>query len=511
MKLARTPFAKQQDSATLTLLVDPEPPTLVALTNAGDPTMLVSAKVTEGLLAYDFDLTPRAQLAIAWSVNPQCTEFSFRLRQGVRWHDGTPFTSRDVASSIALLRELHTRGRATFANLTEVRTPDAYTAIIALSKPSPYLLYALAACESPITPAHIYAGKNPQTNPNGVAPIGTGPFIFREWVRASHIVFERNRDYWDKPKPFVDRIVVRFIEDEQEKIAAIESQAIDLAPATSISLKALRRLQANPDLDFVADGYQYTNQVVRLEFNLEHPILGNLGVRQAIAHTLNRQDIIDQAWLGYADPAFGPISPHLKRFFSPNLPSYAFDLHQAERLLDQAGYARGADGVRFRLPLDYIPAGDGYKNTADCVAQMLARVGIAAELRTQSFSDYIQRIYTDRDFAFSVNRMNNMFDPSVGVQRLYWSKNIRKGVPFSNASHYSNKEVDALLEQAAVEPDFAMRLKLFKLFQERLSHDLPDLTLLAPKLLTIANKRVVDHTVTADGIAGNLANARIKI
>lgn len=142
MELSQTPFARLQDRATLTILVDPEPATLVAFTNAGDPTMLVSAKVTEGLLAYDFDLTSPAQLAIAWSVNPQCTEFSFQLRQGVRWHDGTPFTSRDVASSIALLRELHGRGRATFTNLTEVRIPDTYTAIIALSKPSPYLLYA---------------------------------------------------------------------------------------------------------------------------------------------------------------------------------------------------------------------------------------------------------------------------------------------------------------------------------------------------------------------------------
>ena len=172
-----------QNGVTLTVLVEPEPPTLVALTNCGDPSMLVSAKITEGLLAYDFDLNPRPQLATAWQVSVDQREFTFSLRRGVRWHDGAPFTSRDVASSIALLREVHGRGRSTFANVAEVRTPDPHTAVIVLSRPAPFLLYAMAASESPITPAHLYDGGSAGANPNGGAPIGTGPFVFREWIR----------------------------------------------------------------------------------------------------------------------------------------------------------------------------------------------------------------------------------------------------------------------------------------------------------------------------------------
>jgi len=181
------------------MLVEPEPTTLVALTNCADRTMLVSAKVTEGLLSYDFDLAPLPQLATGWSVSGDGLRLTFELRQGVRWHDGHPFTSADVAFSIRVLKEIHPRGRATFAALAEVQTPDPHTAIFVLSKPAPFILSALAACESPIVPKHLYDGADPATNGN--APIGTGPFLFKEWVRGSHIVYERNPDYWDAPKP----------------------------------------------------------------------------------------------------------------------------------------------------------------------------------------------------------------------------------------------------------------------------------------------------------------------
>ncbi len=354
-----------QQGNTLTMLVEPEPPTLVALTNCGDPSMLVSAKVTEGLLAYDLNLAPLPQLAIAWEVSADYRKFSFRLRQGVRWHDGMPFTSRDVASSVALLRELHGRGRTTFANVSEVLTPDPHTAVIVLSRPAPYLLLALAASESPITPAHLYGRDGAGADANGGAPVGTGPFVFRAWVRGSHVAYERNRDYWDHPKPRVDRLVIRFIEDTEAKLAAIEAGTVDLAPGTPVPLAAMHRLEGNPALRCVTDGYQYTNQVVRLEFNLDHPLVGRQIFRQAVARTLDRQALVAGAWCGYAKVASNPVSPDLEGFHVPGLLAPAFDPQEAERLLDAAGLPRGTDGVRLRLPLDYVPAGDGYRRTAE--------------------------------------------------------------------------------------------------------------------------------------------------
>jgi peptide/nickel transport system substrate-binding protein len=495
---------------TLKLLVDPEPTTLVTLTNPADPSMLVSAKVTEGLLTYDFDLNPKPQLATSWSVSADGREYAFKLRRGVKWHDGADFTSQDVVYSILLLKEVHPRGRATFAGVADVEAPDAHTAVIKLARPVPYLIHALAACESPMVPRHVYAGIDIGTNPNGNAPIGTGPFVFKEWHRGSHIVYERNPNYWDRPKPYIDRLVVQFIPDTAARISAIETGSIDLAPATPVPLREMDRLRSLPNLRFETNGYQYTNQVVRIEFNLDSPYFRDVKVRRAIAHAIDRNAVLKTAWYGYGELALGPISPALRRFHVEDLPSYCFDPQRAEQLLDEAGYPRGADSIRFRLNHDFIPAGEGYQYTAECVKHALARVGIEITVRSQDFPTYIRRIYTDREFDFATNRANNMFDPSAGVQRLFWSKNFRRGVPFSNGSNYANREVDGLLESAAVEPDPAKRFEYFARFQNIVVQDLPDLTLLAPGQITIYDRKVFDHTISADGVCGNLADTYIE-
>ncbi|KAB2888149.1 MAG: ABC transporter substrate-binding protein, partial [Burkholderiaceae bacterium] len=113
--------------------------------------------------------------------------------------------------------------------------------------------------------------------------------------------------------------------------------------------------------------------------------------------------------------------------------------------------------------------------------------------------------YTDRDFDLHVSAMSNTFDPTVGIQRLYWSKNFKRGLPFSNGAAYSNPEVDRLLEAAAVEQNEARRVQALADFQRIIARDLPDITLVAPHTYTIADHRVRGHTVGADGTAGNLA------
>src|SRR5262249_13406456 len=279
--------ARAQDSAiglarrrggTLDLLVDPEPTTLVAAAQCRESTLGVSANVREGLLAHNIHPPPKPQLAIEWSVDRQFTKFSFRLRKGVAWHDGRPFTASDVSYSIMLLKHVHPRGRATFANVQEVQAPDNETVIIRLAKPAPYLLKAFAACESPIVPRHRYEGTDPGKNPNASAPIGTGPFVFKEWVRGRRILYERNPVYWDAPKPYFDHLRVHVIADPMRRLSAIEDGTVTLAPATPLSLRQIEHLRGRPELGFETNGYQYLNQVVRVEFNLDDPILKDLRV-----------------------------------------------------------------------------------------------------------------------------------------------------------------------------------------------------------------------------------------
>ena len=488
---------------TLTLLVEPEPTSLVAFNTTGGPTVATSPKVTEGLLTYDFDLTPKPELATAWSISEDSLRYTFHLRPGVKWHDGRDFTAADVAFAIGLVKDVHPRGRNTFSNVTAVLTPDPLTAVLVLSNPAPYLLYALAAGETPIVPRHIYEGTQADANPNNNAPIGTGPFRFKEWVRGSHILYERNPDYWDQPRPYIDQLVVRFIPDASSRVAALETGDVDLA--AEIPLSELARLGALPHLGIEYRGYEYSPGTTRIEFNLDHPHLRDLRVRQAIAHAIDRRVILQTAWYGYGVEAPSPVSPLLTRFYDASVEKYPFDPAKAERLLDEAGLPRGQDGIRLRLTHDYFPYGDGYKRVADYLKPALSKIGVAVTIRSQDFTAWLKRVYTDKDFEFTNHVMTNMFDPNVGLQRYFSSAGYRKGVPFTNAAHYANPQVDRLLTAAGVEADPQRRREQLNSFQQIVARDLPGINLVSVRQSTVFNRRVVDFTTGATGVSSSFA------
>ncbi|MEW6641945.1 MAG: ABC transporter substrate-binding protein [Pseudomonadota bacterium] len=502
----RLAAAERRQGGTLTLLLTAEPPTITTIAHTAFNSVFVSAKATEGLLAYDFDLTPKPQLATAWSISPDGLRYTFTLRQGVKWHDGRDFTAEDVAFSLRAIKEVHPRGRSTFGNLEEVQTPDAHTVVLVLSKPAPYLISAFAAAETPIIPKHLYDGQKVDANPVSNAPVGTGPFVFKEWVRGSHIAYERNPNYWDAPKPYVDRLIIRFIPDGAARAAALETGEVQIAPGTPIPLSDVERLKALPNLLFETRGYEYTNSISRIEFNLDKPYFQDVRVRRAFAHAIDRSVIHKVVNYGYGTPIPGPFSVNLKKFYRPDLATYAFDPVQAEKLLDEAGLPRRDGGVRLRLVHDYVPSNESYRRGAEYIKQALGKVGVDISVRSQDFAAYTKRVYTDRDFDFTYNGMSNLFDPTVGVQRLYWSKNFKPGVPFSNGSHYADPEVDRLLEQAAVEVDQDKRIAQFSRFQELIARDVPDIGITTAPDFTIHDRRVRDHTVGADGLSGNLAD-----
>lgn len=503
---ATQPAIRQGGTVTLVSLL--EPPTLVGIANSAAGTFVVSPKIVEGLLRYDLDLRPQPQLATAWQVSPDGLRYTFQLRPNVRWHDGRPFTSADVAYSILAVKEKHPRGRGTFANVLEVQTPDPLTAVVVLSRPAPFLIRALAATETPIVPRHLYEGSDPATNPLNLRPVGTGPFVFKEWVRGSHVVLERNPNYWDPGKPHIDRLVIRFITDPAAAAAALESGAVDLGGATPVPLSDLERIARLPHLSIDSRGNEYfNNQTTRIEFNLDNPYFKHKKVRQAVAHAVDPQMVLKVVWQGYGIVAPGPISPVLKSFYDPSINYRSLDLKKAEQLLDEVGFARGPDGVRFRVTHDVF---DPLANrVAQYLRQNLGRIGVDVTIRTQEFGAYIKRIYTDRNFDFNNQGMSQLFDPTVGIQRFYWSKNYRPGVPFSNGSHYANPEVDRLLEAAATENDPAVRRQLFSDFQRIIADDLPTIGLVAAAQITVANRRIVNHTVGAEGLYGNFADIAI--
>ncbi|MDR2112908.1 MAG: ABC transporter substrate-binding protein, partial [Candidatus Accumulibacter sp.] len=388
-----------------------------------------------------------------------------------------------------------------------VETPDAHTAVLVLSKPVPYLLTALSGTESPIVPKHLYDGADIQTSKYNSAPVGTGPFVFKEWVRGSHLVLERNPGYWDKSKPRVDRIVARFIPDAAARALALESGAADVGTQV-IPLSDVERFKTSPKFTVDIRSFPYLGNQQQLYFNFDTPQLKDVRVRRAIAQSLDMEAFNKLVWFGYGTIAASPIGPQLSKYHDPEIKYYPFDLKQAEAALDAAGYKRGAGGTRFKLRLLFNPYLE--RRAADFVRQSLARVGIDVVIENYDFATYTTKAYTDRAFDLTLEMLSNMFDPTVGVQRVYWSRNFKIGLPFANPAHYSNPEVDRLLETAAVEPDEAKRYQEFKEFQRLVHADVVSVEFGTNPQITIAAKKVKNHIPTAEGIRGSFSEVSLE-
>ncbi|MFB9948693.1 ABC transporter substrate-binding protein [Rhizobium puerariae] len=497
-----------QRGGTLRIAVQTEPVSLTDL-QQNSATSGVGARVHEGLIHVDYELKPYPYLATEWTISEDGLTYAFKLRQGVKWHDGHPFTSADVAYSIRTLKEIHPRRRITFANITAIETPDDHTVILKLSQPAPYLLGALTSQGTPIIARHLYDGTDPTTNPHNVAPVGTGPYIFKEWVRGSHYLLERNPDYWDQPKPYLDAIVVRFIPDVSARTAALESGEVDLGGQTPISFFDIPRFKNNPKFKIDTRGAELTGNLNQVFFNLENPYLKDLRVRRAIAHAINLEQYIEVVWLGYAAPAPTAIVPGMVHFHDSSLKPYAFDPARSEALLDEAGFKRQADGTRFRLRILHNTINSRLLPAAEFFRSALAKIGIALDINSSDFATYVQRIYKERAFDLDVQTLVNGYDPTDGIQRAYWSKNIKEGLPWSNQTHYVNADVDRIFETAAVEPNQEKRRALYVELQQILYRDLPALNLAEVQQLLVHDAKVQNPINDATGNLGNFAETSI--
>lgn len=492
----------------LVIGIDAEPTSLTAaITSAGGP-QLVSTKIFDGLLGYSADLKPVPRLALAWETAPDNLSLTLKLRPNVKWHDGKPFTSADVAFSVLeVWRKYHSRGRSTFANVTAVDTSDPLTAIIRLSKPAPYILSALASNESQVLPRHVYAGQDVLSHPANNAPIGNGPFRFVRWERGQFVQLERNPDYWDAGKPYLDGIIFRLLGDTAAQAAALETGEIQFT--NQIAAGDIARVAKYPQIGLDNRDFALASSSLGLEFNLDLPKLRDVRLRRAIAHAIDGAFVLRNILYGEGEIATGPIPSNIVQFHSNDVPHYPFDPARAEALLDEAGLKRGRDGARLSFSLDPAPTGDRSIRLAEYIRGALDRVGIKVQLRSQDFAAFVKRAYTDRDFEVLLVGGQMGPDPAIGMQRFYWSKSFQKGVAFSNASHYSSPEADRLLESAQSEPDIEKRRALYADFQRLVQTDLPRIPLITNGLPVLTSKRLTTLPDNAEGIYGNFAELRL--
>ncbi len=490
--------AEPRRGGTLTYTYHPEPTALSTVATTAVPVALAATKVYESLLEYEGPgLEPRPGLAESWTVSRDHRTYTFRLRPGVRWHDGQPFSSADVKVSIErVVKPYHSRGPVYFAELEGVDTPDPLTVVFRLKRPVPFFLAAFQPSESPILPRHhlerldLGDARAVRQSELMVRPIGTGPFRFKEWKKGSYLILERNPDYWKKGRPYLDQIVLRVIPDGAARAIALENGEVDLAPMSAVPQADVARLAALRHLVRSDEGTEGLGPIMWLELNLRQKPLADLRVRKALSLALDRKKIVDVIWFGQGKPARGPIVSGNPVYFDRTLPPFEYNPGKAQALLDEAGFPRGPGGVRFKLVQNFLPYGESWVRLAEYIRQELGRVGVEVETQSLDLAAWLKRIYTDWDYDFTSNFTHNYADPAIGVQRAFTSANIKRGASFTNSMGYVNRRVDELFQQAAVATDVERRQRLFAEVQRILHEEQPVIFLMEMAYVHLWNRRV---------------------
>ena len=342
------PPDKPVRGGTLTAAVSSDPGLLNPATTTSGAVHEASELLYNGLVSVNEDLEPVPELAKSWSVEDGGATYTFKLRDGVKWHDGEPFTSEDVKFSFEeMLLELHSRTAASVGPaLDTIETPDDKTVVFNFKRPYAPFLLQLDVTEAPIVPEHVYAGSDPLENPANTEPVGTGPFEFVSYKKGSEIRYEANPDYFVKGQPYLDDVVIRIIPDPATQVAALESGEVDYLG--SVSGPDIVRLKENPDIGTIQSnrGSGGSNCVMTMSFNLDRPMFQEPAVREAVGHALDRDKFVEQILFGAGRVAEAPISSGIPWAHAENLDLPAFDRAEAERLLDEVGWRETGEGPR---------------------------------------------------------------------------------------------------------------------------------------------------------------------
>lgn len=482
----------------LTVQLNAEQRILNPALRASTGVYIITSKIMEALVDLDGAGKPTPVLATGWEAAPDGKTVTFKLRDGVTWHDGKPFTADDVVFNALQYWKPISAGVSLDA-LEGAEAVDAQTAVLKFKAPVPefFLKSVLAGKAGLLIPKHIYGGSNIVTNAVNNAPIGTGPFKVKEWVRGSHVEFVRNENYWNSGLPYLDRLVIRWWRDPASRSAAFEAGQLDIATFNPIPMPDIARLTAGGKFVAETKGYSNSAWVTTLEFNQRREIFKKREVRQALLQGIDRQFIADTVFFGRAHPSLGAIASSNSIFFSKDVQDYPFDVKKAAKLLDAAGYpVKG--GSRFSMSL--VSAGWFEENVkiGQYLKQAFEDLDITVDLAVPDRATSLKRIYTDYDYDVAVSNNTGSVELIPTTTQYYTTDGIVKGAAFRNATGYSNPKVDELVARMAVETDEPKRIALAKEFDQLVTAEAPLLPMVDLEPVTIARADVRNHSLTAD-------------
>ena len=479
------PSAQGQPVAggTVTIPIGADPTLNPWSPNAFVESLFINRVIFEGLTKPGKDLAPAPDLATSWTIAPDGLSWTFKLRDGVKWTDGKPFSADDVAftfNDIVLKKELGAQNAASYAAVKSVTVVDPTTVRFDLSRKFAALASFLAY-NSGIVPKHVLSADPLKTTSfNKGTPVSTGPFKVEKYTSGQSVSLVRNDSYFG-PKPYLDKVVFTVVPDPNTQIA--QALSGDLTIMILDNKAAVDRVKNASGLTVVS---RPLVQYYWLALNQTDSRFTDVRVRQAFVHAIDRKAIIKSVELGYGQVANSPITPALKAYFDPSLSEkYPYDPPKAKELLAAAGWTPGANGVlqkdgkSFQFTMDVGQRGVLEPVNA-LIQQDLKNVGVIADLNTMEWNAYIQKDVVRREYTATVNWWTYPSDPDVFP--YYHSSAAGKGF---NIPGYQDPKLDDLLVQGQSASDLEQRKAVYKQLQAYTSETLPYLFLWYPQEIDV--------------------------
>jgi peptide/nickel transport system substrate-binding protein len=447
--------------------MEAEPPGLDPGQALGLHTLRVTHQIFETLVTTPDDSTDVVPgLAESWQVSPDGLAWTFKLRRGVRFHDGTPLDAAAVKFTFdRIIDPAHPHnksGKWTFAvgylsSVKSVEAVDPQTVRLHLKYPNSALLANLAIPNCAIVSPTAFS-KAPAEF--GFQPVGSGRYRFDSWTRGSRVVLQRNEDYWGtKGKPRT--LVYRGIAEANARVTELLTGGVDLI--LPIPPDFVGRLESTPQ---VTVHKKLGLTIWYVGMNVEKKPFTDRRVRQALNYAVNKDAIVRDILKGTGLAATGPLLPGTWAH-EPNVRKYPYDPVMAKRLLAEAGYPNG-----FEVELWVPESGSGMQAPVEMstvIQANLAAVGVKASLKTMEWGSYLGKLRSDAPVMFALSWFLKSEDPDLSLHPNFFSKSS----PLPNRANFASPEVDQLLLDARQAPDRAKRADLYRRIQRIVVEDAP--------------------------------------
>ena len=439
----------REEETVLNFALSGNPDTLDPHKTAGTLTFQTLRSVYDTLVEPDPSGRIVPALAEDWAVSDDFLTWTFSLRKGVVFHNGEGLTSKDVKATIERLqsKQIASPKADEFAAVAGIETPDDSTVVIRLSQYVP-LLASLASGWGAILPKSLIDSGHDF----GSAPVGTGPYVMKEWIRDSKIELEKNKDYWMNGLPKLSGIIMHIIPEQVVQVQGLQSGQIDISYI--IDSKDVPELERNPETKVET---VLTSLVQVLAMNCGKDPLRDIRVRQAINHAIDKQKVLDIAYGG--GMVVGTFMDYSSAYYKDFTHLYPYNPEKAKNLLSEAGI--GSETVlEMALPQNYpahVRAGEIYQ-------EMLKQVGLEVKIRLVDWSTWVSDVYRGANYDLTVIGHTGKLDPdgrlgSYGTGKTY----VR----------WDNPTAAALMEKARTRVGFDERKAIYDEALEIMAREVP--------------------------------------